>query len=47
MLLVEMKIPLGGRRGVPCIAEALTYHHLYKSGGYNNNTNDVIFSMSI
>ena len=41
-----MEIPLGGRRGVPCIAEALTYHHLYISGGYNNNTNDVILSIS-
>ena len=46
-LLVEMKIPLGGRRGVPCIAEALTYHHLYISGGYNNSTDDVILSMCI
>ena len=28
--------PFGGRRGVPCISKALTYHHFDVSGGYIN-----------
>ena len=28
--------PFGGRRGVPCISKALTYHHFDLSGGYIN-----------
>ena len=39
--------PFGGRRGVPCISKALTYHHFDTSGGYNNNTDDVILLIPI
>ena len=47
LIFNQEKIPLGGRRGVPCISKALTYHHFHTSGGYNNNTDDVTLSIFI